>query len=341
MAGLVTVFSRNGTPLADLRTSVTRSWVLNGIGRAEFMLATNDPKCTRENIEFGNLVLVQHETLPDWIGVIHTPRQWFAGAVLVTAYEIIKITQWRRTPENQMLTGTAGQIFSQLIDIANSRVDTRLRSAVVSGDGTSRQETLSDSVWAHINRVRRRSNNDWLVNSGFIAGRLAANMTWRAMAGDAPLQSLVEGYNIEFPQTPLAEDGEIYNDVLGQGEATTSGERIFSNAIAQDSISRFGLREIKKLFDGNSEQATLDTNTMAEAARVSRPIATSSLVALNVGQTFAACKLGNTLNVQFRTVGFGGSGTGYTANVRIYGMRYADNTGKLEIQTQESADGQF
>jgi hypothetical protein len=336
------VFSDDGRYLTDIRVKSTRSWVLNGIGQADFVMAATDPKCRRTFLELGNLLLILHPSLPAWIGVIDKPRLWSNGTVSVRAYEIMKIMQWRRTPENTKLTGTAGAIAQTLVAIGNTEGDMRIRLSVISGDGTPREETMGDSAWVHLQRVRARANNDIVVTYSLTGGRLTAHAQWLAKAGtgEKPLVALVQNKNLEAGDL-LSEDGDFYNDLLGKSDASSAGAQITSRVIDTVSINQFGLRQGKKIFYGNRVQGTLDANTAREVKVNGRPRRNASQVALDIGDTFKSLRLGAVLRSRLTAAGFMGDRPAFAANVRIFGMRYTDGAGRCEVMDQEDASGQF
>ena len=88
MPGLKTIYSRDGTPIADIRASVMRSWLLNDVGQAVFSFPVTDVKCNAEILQYGNILYCQHDTLPDWVGVIDTPLRWHHGYIEIMAYEM-------------------------------------------------------------------------------------------------------------------------------------------------------------------------------------------------------------------------------------------------------------
>lgn len=337
------LFTNDGRYLTDIRVNSTRSWILNGIGQAEFTIAVTDPKCRRLYLDFGNLLLIQHEKLPDWIGVIDVPMVFQSGKVTVRAYEITKIMQWRRTPENTTFKGSAGRIASQLFACANEQGDTRMRLEIVSGGGSTRQELLGDSVWVHLDRIRQRANNDMVITPGYAGTRLIANVEWvaRAGRGEKPLVSLVEGKNLENGNVTLTVDGDFYNDQLGVSDGATDDAKLFSNEDDPASISQYGLRQGKISFSNIQDQGSLDASVRKEIRINSVPRKIVSLVALDVGDTFKYLRLGTVFNTRLTTAGFTGDAIGYKTQTRVFGMRFTDGSGRCEILNQDSADGSF
>src|SRR5687768_16372754 len=106
----VSIYDKYGFWLTDIRTSTIRSWALPSrgvIGECTFTLSVNEVKNRQKYLGFGRYVLVRESGLPDWIGIIYTPRTWPYGETTFRAYQAEKVLQWRAT-QTQALSGTAG-----------------------------------------------------------------------------------------------------------------------------------------------------------------------------------------------------------------------------------------
>ena len=336
MSEQITVYNYRGEPLTTLRANVTCSWVLGGIGEATFDIAYTDPKCQQAYLEYGNLLLVEHSNLPPWVGVIDTPRAWKRSSVSVRAYDITKLWQWRNTTAGQLLKGTAGVLFNALVYIANAAGETCIRPGSIYSDGIDRQETLSDYVGKHIDTIRTRSGSDYQlrpVKDG--QNRLLVYIDWVARVGVYCSAILTEGKNVESTDGVMSEEGTIVNQMVGYGDTTTAGKRLQSTKTDYASISQFGLRQGFTTFSGNTVQSTLDANTQAFLNANKTPARILKLKALDVGNTFANLSLGNTLRVNLFSIGFTNGGRGYSANVRIQGMKYVSNSQTVELIVTE------
>ena len=126
MTSRVLIFDQAGKPLAEIDTNVTRSWVLHrgegsDIGRGEFEIAKSDPKATEKNLQYGNFVVVEHDVLPIWVGVIDTPRKWTStGIITVSLYAAEKVLEWRRGEGQLKVTATPGGLYREIIKRANT-----------------------------------------------------------------------------------------------------------------------------------------------------------------------------------------------------------------------------
>ena len=111
---MIRVFDRNGSPIGEINALYTCSWLLNAPGKLSFTLSVNDPKCREDFLRFGNLVLVLHDDLPAWGGVIDTPREWGDGNVRINAWGGEKLLDFRRGPVGRLLTGSGGDILGSV-----------------------------------------------------------------------------------------------------------------------------------------------------------------------------------------------------------------------------------
>lgn len=336
--GRITIYNNGGVPLTDIRASVIRSWVLNGIGQAEFEIAYTDTKCRRAYLEFGNLIKIEHTHLPDWVGVIDTPRQWREGKVLIRAYEMGKLLMWRISPASLKITGTAGDLVTQLLQIANEQGDTTLRIGDVYGGGGNREETLGDTIFTHLDGIQKRTGFEWTITPDSDGGSLTCNLNWHYKTGiNVPSPELTEK-NTEKNSYTFSEEGDIVNDLTGYGDALTPTTRLTAFAADQTSIGQYGRRQAKKVYYGNRVQSTLDANVEADLVQKKDPIKVFQATVLNVNSVFNTLRLGNRINTNILGFGFTDDGKGYQSQVRILGMRYSDFSDKVELLTTEDTE---
>lgn len=334
MSERISVFDNDGKPLATIRANVTRSWVLGGMGEATFDMSYKDANTNQRNLEFGNLLLVEHSSLPPWVGVIDTPRSWKRNTVTVKAYDASKLWAYRRT-NGEVVKGTGGGIFHALLKMANVDGDTRIRTGQIYSDGVTREETLTDTVDKHVKKLAERTGNEYRLRPGLDARRyLVIFADWRKALGKDMVGVLTEGQNIESSDNMLTEDGTIINDLLGIADAS-NGKKIKIVQRDQASISQYGVRQASKTFSGNLTDTTLKQSARAELNRTANSVRSLRLRALDEGGLFAQLDLGNTFAVNLFSVGFFGSTRGYTAKVRILGMKYTSNLNVVELVVSE------
>ena len=333
MTDTVKVYKKDGTPIAEIEADVTRAWLLNGVGRASFILSTRDPKCTIENLEFGNYVTVESDKLPVWGGVIDTPRQWGGCKVTVNCYSGEQVLGYRRGLPGIKYTGTAGAIFEQIINLANKQGATLAKVGDIFTGGIQRQETVQpEPLLDTIIDISERSLNDFYLAPEFDENNnLYFSANWYEVMGEYSDVALIEGLNIQLRDPIYEEQGTIINDLLGKGQSATWNSKSTYQVQNAASISRFGLRQASRQFQDVTSTGTLKKNTENAVSDECNPKRTFNLSALDEGALFYNLRLGNTFDLSMFSVGFNGIKT----TVRLSGMQYTPSSGKVDLTVYE------
>lgn len=338
----VRIFDRNGFPLAEFRASVERSLVIGGEGRAEFNYPSRKTEIVNKDVlRFGNWLLVESDTLPAWVGVIDTPREWSPRIVAVHAYTPEKVFGFRRGPLEEKVTGSAGAIFEKILAKVNQAETTVIRAGDIWRGGKQREETLNPTPLSEdLQRLVERSGEEyaWRPETD-TNGRLVIYADWVQRLGTDTTALLHEGKgggNVESLNNIFVEDGDIINDILAYGDGMTWISKPISSVIDADSIQNYGLRQTAQEFTGVSNVTTLSNNGQEQLNQKSEPIRTFHINALNVGDTFQYLRLGNRLVLRFENIGFTGESLGFETNVRIVGMVMdSDQKNKVELVLEE------
>ena len=165
MSTRVRFFNRDGSQAAEIECTCTRTWVLNAIGQAAIQIPLNDDKLTLDNTNFGQLVLIEHPRAGNWGGKVFTPyrendTEGYAEIIAYTAEYILK----QRRVVNVTFTGTAGQIFQQLIGLANQPEDTRIRIGSIENAGLSWTQTVDISdAYSVLVDIAKKSQQYWSI----------------------------------------------------------------------------------------------------------------------------------------------------------------------------------
>jgi hypothetical protein len=333
MGGLKTIHARDGTPIADFKAAVVRSSLLNDIGEAIFQIPTRSTKCRRELLEFGNYLYIQNDKMPDWVGIIDTPRTWRSGLVEVHAYEVPYILNYRLTPLNTTITGTPGQLIDQLIGFANSDEDTLIRTGSIFIGGVSAPEVLTDTIYSHVKGIQSYSNHDWICTPVIGSnGALTIQMDWVEKAGIVTDIELSQGHNILYGDTPLDEAGELLNFIHAltdqQGENPQAESRVDSASRA-----RYGLRAARKDYQSSTENGGLIVSADALLLRQKDPTISTPLTVVDKGNVFKSVRLGNIMKYKYTNIGFDSSGLGNSDYIRIMGYRFDEAANTVELFT--------
>lgn len=337
----VRIFQRDGTPIAEFKARVERSWSLGNEGRAQFIYASRITDIVnRDVLQYGNWVLIENDQLPPWVGVIDTPRTWTPRTVRVSIYTPEKVFEWRRGDLEVKKNGSAGALFRYLLSLVNGAEATIIKAGDIDETGTYREETINPTpLNRDLKRIQERSGEEyqWRPDTDAL-GRLIVYADWQPRIGidtGALLHEGKGGGNVEAISGLFVEDGDIYNNILGYGDGMTWTTKTKYIANDERSGSDYGLRQTSKYFNGVTNTVTLKDNTTEYLKTTKNPVSKFKLNVINVGDTFKYIQLGNTLNLQLQSMGFQTGGIGYEAVVRIVGMRYNPSSkNKIELVTE-------
>lgn len=338
----IRIFDKEGFQIAEFRASVERSWAIGDEGRALFSYPSRKTDIVNEKVlQFGNYILIENDSLPAWVGVLDTPRDWSTRFVTVYAYSPEHIFGWRRGPLEQKLTGSAGTIFERMVLFLNSSGTTAIRVGDIYRGGTQREETLNPTqLNNNLKRIWERSGGDYQWRPQIdINGRLIIYADWLEQLGIETSALLHEGKgggNVEAVGNILVEDGPIVNDLLAAGDGLSWTSRPAVDIVDAASQDKYGLRQLAKEYVGVSATNTLLSNG-SELMKTNRnPSRLFKLNALNVGDTFKYINLGNRLTLRFENAGFYQGGRGLETQIRILGMSYdSANKNKMILIAKE------
>jgi len=341
----VRIFDRNGFPLVEFRTSVERSLVIGGEGRALFSYSSRKTDIVNEkNLQYGNWLLVESDQLPAWVGVIDTPREWSPRVVAVHAYTPEHVFGQRRGPLEIKLTGSPGNVFEDLIGIVNKAEPTVIKTGNIWRSDLDMEETINPTPLSEdLQRITERSGEEytWRPDTD-INGRLIVYADWTKRLGidtSVLLHEGKEGGNIEFLNDVFVEDGDIYNDLLAYGDGMSWQSRpiyIVTDAVSRD---KYGLRETSENYTGVSNTNTLFVNGREALAQSSKTVKTFHVNAINTGRNDSVYKylgLGNSMTLQLQNMGFSSSGLGFETTVRVVGIVMdSQEKNKVELVLEE------
>lgn len=336
----VTVYNWHGSPLAELDVAVNRSWIKSGVGSAAFQISGYSPQATRENLEFGNYILIEHEKLPAWVGIIVPPRTWTGRRITVNCISAMGIFARRRGVDGQRYYGSAGHIITSLINFSNTISDTRIRIGEIQG-GKNYSMSLSAGVQLYENLkqmvdVYPKFCLDFVPDKES-HGNLIIYANWREYTDTLSNATLHEGTNIEAVDPILSEQGQIVNDYFIQSSGLSAEDRISFNVKDEESIAQYGIwQKADKITTnyryGNTGLPEDIGETMLE--KLKEPRRLYNFKVLDIGNTWKDIRLDVLTRFVIPSSGFSGSGFGSVGVIRPVGMVYADS-GALEITCEE------
>jgi len=201
--------------------------------------------------------------------------------------------------------------------------------------GPQREETLGDSAYEHVKRVRERSGNYWKFVPAIQNGRLTITAEWLESLGENNSQLLAEGLNLALEEPLMTEYGPIWNVVTGLGDASTDGSRLSVTVEDAESMARFGRRSTSVVFSGNTQLPTLEQNTREYLHQHAWPWKQVTTKIVRNGDTFRNLRIGDWYRVSLSSVGFSGGGFGYEATMRLMGMERDDEADMVDAVMME------
>lgn len=335
MATRIRVFDRLGWPMAEIDATADRVLLLNEPGELEFSLAMTDRKARPELLRFGTYILVEHDKLPAWVGVIDPPQDWSGDrSITVSAYEAPYLLSWRLSDSDEPQKGTAGQIWRRIIYLANRDEDLLLRNGDIYGGGPQFEQVLEgQNLLEDAKSFAERSRNDFSIEPAFDAsGRLYLSANWHYQRGVyRPDITLREGVNLELPTGSLyRQQGNLVNRIIGEGQGAKKSGRITYTQTQAASRSLYRLRIARRSYEAEDDGA-LRTSVQADLAQTENPEEVFSLFLLDVGNAYSI-RMGDIVALQIYTAGFApGGGFGVQTYVRVVGMRIEDEAGRVEL----------
>lgn len=327
-------FNKQGIVIGETVATFNRQWVKNQFGECKFELAAErvDPVL----MEKGNFLMLEHDDLPIWVGYVDLPQTWAAGKVVFTVYSAERLFQLRPGLPGKLLKGTAGNIFTQIIEIANSYAETLIRPGDIYVGGVSREETVTLApLYDDIIRISKRSRNDWWIEPQVVNGQLTLLAHWEERRGDDLEFALEEGVNIELKDNLMDEQGEIWNGVIGYGNGATWDSKPKSALIVdQDSWDEHGPR-IRGVFVDTDSPSTVEAGARAFLRQHKQPRRSFNLTATNVNGTFKQLDIGNVVDLKTLRTGYEHGEQGIETSIEILEITYKEAGETVDLIVDE------
>jgi hypothetical protein len=344
MGSRITIYDKAGYCIAEVDAIVKRSWILNRFGVANFQLSTQDPKCRREIIEFGNYVLIEHEKIPSWCGMISVlpaQRQWKFGSVGIKCDSAERIFATRYGQDGKVWNSFCGYNFFELINFANIAADTRIRAGEVYLHGApyTLALTYGSNLYDSITAMSDFYRHEWDVTPAWdVNGLLTFKANWYYQRSFPRETMLLEGKNIEMVDNVMTEQGEIVTQYRFTGSGINSADKSTFTATDMEAIRKYGL--VQKSETGDLEDITgnVEKNAIVKLEKMKNPRRTFNFKVLDVENLWKEVSLGAIFPVKLHSAGFMGSGFGTEAWIRVTGMVF-DDAGRLEITCEETTNG--
>lgn len=332
MTSRMLVFTPHGDALGELSVPVFRAWAMNKVAEAEFEISTNDAGATPELLNVGNLLLIQHDTLPDWVGVLDTPMEWDAHKVKCKAYSAEVIMDWRYTPLVHIEISPAPDFFKMALELMNSYFAEGI--SIEAGEIASRATLiyLQGIRWSTLlEKLSIKNGFEWNITGKLEAGRLRLFLNVYDYMGITTFQVL-DNSNTELSTPVITDSGTVYNYVVVYSQGASGGARNYATATDPESIAQFGLRVTAEEQKGSgTDEAGLQIAADYILYNYRQPHSKISPTVLNIGDTFRHLRLGNVVQWRTATTTFTGKLLGKQAAARILGMEYNEVADKVTL----------
>ena len=328
----------DGAFITTIEAATVRSWAINDNGQCTFSFSLTEAKSIRKYMGSRNLIYISHTSLPAWAGVIETDEKWNDdGTVEYTAWSAESLLKSRCPDLGLISAGSPGALYIKLINLANQSEDLLIRTGNIYQGGGDADTTLDGSNLFEViqEMVKRRKLEFSIEPTLTVDNSLSFKANLYQRQGSAQGLILQEGFNIRRSRNVLRTQRRVVNSLTGYGDNGTESRPTYS-AKDLESIGLYGLMEGVQDYSGVTELATVQAHVTENLNTLKAPRRTFSVIALEVGNTFAALRLGNVLRLKGTTFGWDGNGNvGTDTMVRILGMRYADLINECELTVDE------
>lgn len=337
----VMVFSANQFSVGELTTLVDRGWMLAGnpavAGGGSTTLSLTNDQAALNYLQFGRMVLVTHERLPNWAGMLDTPWN-FMPPVSVAAYNAEYLLSLR-TPEAPVtLTGSVGNLAAQILDMFNRYDDLAVRIGDTSkADPTPRTETLDGrNFWEQLTAIIARAGCEMLARPEKDAsGRLVIYLDIATRLGIDTNFLYSDGPNGNATFSNGVLNGPIYNRVIGTGDESGAVSRLRTRPFLNEASSTaYRMRSQTVQFRGVTELSTLEQYTQNYTNYYGTPKFSFLMNVLDKGDAFQNIRLGNTVLVHISQAYLPGGIQGLRGTARVLAMAYTEGQNLLTVKAE-------
>ena len=326
MAQRIRTFDRAGTLIKELSGPALCEWIINDIGSASFV---SKAAGLEPYVRYGNYITVEHDNgLPDFVGVITTPRPWSSKTITVNAKSAMWLFAQRVGSYEQPVSGSFGEVITQVIGIVNAAESTILQIGTYDSGISYSSVVDMSNVYTYLQRALAQSNTRLDFRPVFSNGKLTIYIDMQPTLYTPSNLKLEEGLNLKKNSLILLEQGDIYNDVtiLGVGLDQTKYMGWKEDPV---SISLYGRRQV--LFSEGTSQSDVDRLATVRLSQYAYPRNTLGLVALNVNNTFSNIREGYSGPVKLFSEGYLNNGLGFEGTAYIKSIIYDGRTKEANL----------
>lgn len=334
----VIVFGLDNKSLGEFDANVDRSWTIDGSpassGGGSSTIVIPDSVAAMNILQFGQMIMVTHDNLPVWAGMIDTP--WKALLpVQLTAYNAEYLLS-QRCPDGPItMQAPLAQILNEMINQANIQEEMYIRLGNVDGlDGTIRQESFDQRpFWDQMKALLLRAGCEMTVRpqrDPTDGNRLYIYLDVKKQVGIDTGYLLHDGENANIKIADASVEGTILNRVTGiSGESTQTSRKQTIPQLSIDSLLSYRLRSIIQQFQGVIDDATLLANAVNFLNQNAAPKLKLTIQILDVGNAFSICAPGNIVLLHGANLWLPGGVHGWRGFMRLITLEYAEGNNTL------------
>jgi len=336
MAINIVVGDAAGIILGEIRVFMEQIvWRSNDVGQAVGVMPLVDVARYQSLLRFGNTILFQFDNgLPDWGGVLDTPRSWQAGHFQVNAYSGEHLLRLRTTGHNDVYRQySVGDLFRSAIVAANGVEFTGLNVAVpwYGGNVHDVDYHYKPLLDAAKELTTDLSSADFYVTAEESGGLIRFTAHLDARRGrDHQGIALVDGRNITDPT--MDEQGPIVNHWFTVGAGSSWYTRYVAETFDAVSENLYRRRDDSSIESRVSNSSMLEDIGEQKLAASSTPATAVTLRAIDQEPArFADYDVGDSLPVDIPRYGF----EGFTTRVRVLGREFVPSGGTCTLLVEE------
>lgn len=326
----IVVFDLQNMSVGEFTAICDRGWMVNGTdavsGGGETLIRVGRDVMETGWLRPGRLVLVQHEKLPAWAGVVDTPFGLAAPAD-VTLYNAEYLLMLRTPDDPLMIKGNVNKIVREMVAGANAQEEMYLRMGRMDGDRTYREETLDGrSYWDQLEALLLRSGTEMMLRAErntTDGNRLYLYMDLAERLGMDSGFLLRDGADGNMQITGAVLEREIWNRVTAINGGQSEEERLKTQAFRDEgSIEAMRLRSRVVQFQDTVLMSTLEAQGRAFLGEYAMPVIRLEARILDDGDTFRHLRLGNGFLIHAADVVMPDGRRGWTGQARLMAMAY-------------------
>lgn len=262
---LFLIGDQSGRVTAQLQANIQRaSWRFNAVGQMVFAVTRSNEKLQEEYLRFGNRVMLQFDNgLPPWGGIIGNQVEWNDNEVVFQAYSGEELLFRRLTARRrQFYNDTVGAIALALLAEADATAPVGVRPGSIWSGGTGHYpeyhyKSLGNAL--HDSLVENLSAESFVVSAREDGGYIVFELNLYGTRGEQKADiALVENRNISDVRFRV--EDSIVNAwyMAGEGSDWGDNDRVYAEAIDEESVALYGRREKFEVRSGVVFQSTLD-----------------------------------------------------------------------------------